>query len=554
MINSGSNKSSLWLLLLLFLVAVGPLALDFNFYYPDEVHYSDAAIAMVKSGDYLTPTTANGDFRFNKPVFTYWVLAASYQLLGIHPFSTRVLFLLAGLLLIIVVYRLALLVAKNKVTALLAALICATHVTFIMSSMRAIPDILLALFITLSAYGVAGMMQPGKRGSTKFLWYFYLGLALAFEVKGLPAVVFGFVSLLFLLLNPWHRFYVKQLVHWPSLLVAVALGSFWPVAMYIKHGDLFLNSFYADQVGVRFSFDLLKSLSNLLMAAVLFVALFFPWNLLLIKQKGRFDSLDKGQAVFLKFAFTWALTMVLLSVFLNPFYERYLLPVIPVGAVALALLISRSTNINLVVFRLVQTLIFTIGLVLWGLSLLLQWKIEFNWLLSLLICLLLGVLAYFTVKAFQRGVNFMRFGLSLLILPLLMWFITQQISFPNDGHQIANAITKQQLDKTVRIGFVGNFEVASKARVHLKGAYSLVNIDSLTVSSFNKFDVLIGNNSLKELADQQQLTISPVAVFWEEIPVADLLKNIFEGNYYAYKLHHASTYYWVEPKSSLMEK
>src|SRR5690606_24474451 len=117
------------------------------------------------------------------------------------------------------VYQIGKVTFSDRKVAYIACLITASHPVLIFSSTRSIPDILLALFITLSALGFAGLLKYGEQASKRFLWMIYVGLGLAFEVKGLPAAAFGGIGLLYLLLNPWKRISLPKLLYFPAILV-----------------------------------------------------------------------------------------------------------------------------------------------------------------------------------------------------------------------------------------------------------------------------------------------------------------------------------------------
>src|SRR5262245_45577504 len=54
---------------------------------------------MVLSRDYVNPSF-NGQPRFNKPVLSYWIVAASYKVLGVSVTSERIMIAIGTLLLI----------------------------------------------------------------------------------------------------------------------------------------------------------------------------------------------------------------------------------------------------------------------------------------------------------------------------------------------------------------------------------------------------------------------------------------------------------------------
>ena len=108
------QKKHIWIFIpLLFLLFSAPAALDYVFHYPDEKYYTDAVLQMMDHGDYLTPYSADGSYRFLKPIATYWVLMVSYKLFGISVLSSRLFFWLAGAMLVAITFFMAKSLTKN---------------------------------------------------------------------------------------------------------------------------------------------------------------------------------------------------------------------------------------------------------------------------------------------------------------------------------------------------------------------------------------------------------------------------------------------------------
>jgi 4-amino-4-deoxy-L-arabinose transferase-like glycosyltransferase len=103
------RKCLLWLLVLAggFFLLRCPVIGEYFDYHFDEHFYTNGALEMLKGGDYLTPHTADGELRFNKPPLTYWLVILGFKLFGVSPFSARLPFLLIGCVLIGLTYRLA---------------------------------------------------------------------------------------------------------------------------------------------------------------------------------------------------------------------------------------------------------------------------------------------------------------------------------------------------------------------------------------------------------------------------------------------------------------
>ncbi len=64
---------------------------------PDEVFYAQTAREMLATPSLLTPLLF-GQPQFEKPPLTYWLLAASFALLGEHPWTARLVPALFGVL------------------------------------------------------------------------------------------------------------------------------------------------------------------------------------------------------------------------------------------------------------------------------------------------------------------------------------------------------------------------------------------------------------------------------------------------------------------------
>src|SRR4051794_20138109 len=68
------------LLAFVFFILALPLLPLYSRYRGDEGLYTNAAMRMVNTGDYLTPYWADGKPRFNKPVLNYWLVAADFKI------------------------------------------------------------------------------------------------------------------------------------------------------------------------------------------------------------------------------------------------------------------------------------------------------------------------------------------------------------------------------------------------------------------------------------------------------------------------------------------
>lgn len=474
---SSAVISNPWVLLLLFCGLVGPFALDFHLHYPDEIYYRDAAVKMLQNGDYLTTYLGSGELRFKKPILTYWAVLAGFKLFGVHAFGSRIFFLLAGAATVGLTYLLGKVLFRDRKIAGLAALIAASNPILIFASTRSIPDVLLVLTLTVSALGFAGLLRDGEQAKKKFLWLLYLGLALAFEVKGLPAVALGGIGILYLGFNPWQRISWKKLLYLPALLVAIGIALFWFVAMWQLHGPVFLASFLEDQVGTRVTSRVVLVLQNGTVASLLLVGMFLPWAALAIsKVKSTVATTWKENPQFFAFVLLWGLAIVGMGALTSKFYERYLLPVAPVLAVWLAWMLIRGGGLDRAKgLKIAAAILLSLVALLFGVN---------AWLLGT------GSGDSWSFLYLALGILFLGYGvwallwnavlppkllaISMLVLFFLVTGITRLISLPHQGSQVAKAV--EDIGVVGPIGFAGNLHEGSKIRMSLGPAYDVIDL------------------------------------------------------------------------------
>ena len=184
---SGSHRSWALALIALFFALHLPILAGVTRGHPDEQYYTDAAIRMVQTGDYVTPHFADGTPRFNKPGLAYWLVAAGFHVLGINVLASRILFLIAGCLVIWFAYLTARTLFRDETAALGTVVLLVSNDELHSASVRATPDILLCLGITLGLWGFTRALFGGTR-SGRNLVLGYGGVGLAIAAKGMLGV------------------------------------------------------------------------------------------------------------------------------------------------------------------------------------------------------------------------------------------------------------------------------------------------------------------------------------------------------------------------------
>ena len=153
--------------------------------------YLQIAREMLRRHDFVTPTIDGIRF-FDKPPLMYWMAAGSMRLFGVHDWAGRLPLALGVLALLIAVYALGIRLFRTERAGLYAALALATSVGPYLYTRFYIPDILIALWMTLSVHlFLLALDRIQQERST--LWPtagFGAVMALDVLTKGLIGIVF----------------------------------------------------------------------------------------------------------------------------------------------------------------------------------------------------------------------------------------------------------------------------------------------------------------------------------------------------------------------------
>lgn len=334
-------------LIVVFFLAFLPLLPSASRYRGDERFFTNAAIRMVQTGDYLTPYYYDGRTRFRKPIFVYWVLAASYKIFGVGLLSSRLPFLIAGCLVIWLTYKISLSLFHRGNEALIAAIVIASNFTFFKTSIRSTTDIFQCLFISVSLYGFVNIIFNRDKTSANYV-FAYMGAALAIATKGalgIFPVIFSFVFCFFRKSNGIKQ---KELIDTKIMLISTVVALFWFAAIFYKHGDAAINNFFADQFSERFSLPKLYIVENIFKYLFAPVTEFLPWSFVLLlcfwRDKDITKSFFKEHKEKSLFIFGWYLTLFLVFSGGNIQRTRYLLPAYPLLSVLFSALMMKIIN------------------------------------------------------------------------------------------------------------------------------------------------------------------------------------------------------------------
>jgi 4-amino-4-deoxy-L-arabinose transferase-like glycosyltransferase len=312
----------------------------------DTVH-AEAAREMVLRNDWVTLHT-DGIRYLEKAPLMYWAVAASYEVFGIHDWSTRLPLMLGVLALLLATYALGTR-AYGERGGLCSAAVLATCLGPYIFTRFQIPDIVVGLWMALSAYFFLLSLEE-ERPSRWVCWGFAATCALNVLTKSLIGLVFPLGAIFLYLLLTGNFRHIFRLRLFSSTLVFLAIAAPWHILAALRNPSQgavrgFLWFYFVNEQFLRYvnkrvppGYDTVPLLIFWGLAA-LWLA---PWTVFLpqsLKQiplrwreiRGHLTSAQRASLFF----FLWVLVIVGFFSF-STRQEYYTIPAVP----ALALLIG----------------------------------------------------------------------------------------------------------------------------------------------------------------------------------------------------------------------
>lgn len=230
-------------IVLLYIVPLG----SYPLMEPDEGRYAEIPREMIASGNYITPMLNYVKY-FEKPVFLYWMNAASFHVFGQNEFAARIGTALCALAGAGVTAWLGTLMFGIHAGAL-AGIVLSTSLLYFAVGTINITDMALSFFLTLT---FAAFYAAQKTGNKRWYLAFYFGAAMAVLTKGLVGFVLpGAVILCFILLTRrWKLFYEPLYIPGILLFFAVVMPWFYLVC---RDNPDFFRFFFIQEHFLRYT-------------------------------------------------------------------------------------------------------------------------------------------------------------------------------------------------------------------------------------------------------------------------------------------------------------
>jgi 4-amino-4-deoxy-L-arabinose transferase-like glycosyltransferase len=201
---------------------------------PDEGFYVNAALGMIRSGDWAVPTLNGAPF-LDKPPLHYWGMAAGILALGRNEWGARAM---NALFFVATILILAALGSRlyGSATGRLAGLVYATSALPFFAANVLTPDTPLAACAAAAMYGYVRASDADSRGGSAPLWWLALGGAagLGLLAKGPAMGVFLAPAVVHFVVRRGWRGALGSPWSYAAVLVAIALGGSWYLFVGLK--------------------------------------------------------------------------------------------------------------------------------------------------------------------------------------------------------------------------------------------------------------------------------------------------------------------------------
>ena len=202
---------------------------------PDEGRYTNVALNMLDSGDWLNPRRNDEIGHWTKPPLTYWAIASSVMVFGTNTWAARLPAALSYLLCTWLAWRIAARLAPGSQQS--AAIVYATMLLPFGASQMITTDYLLSACIALAMWAFVEARFSATPHPRRWIALMWIALALAFVTKGPAGLLPLPVVLLFDFLMPGRRDH--RVLQWSGLVLFAVLALPWYVAVFHGNPGLF---------------------------------------------------------------------------------------------------------------------------------------------------------------------------------------------------------------------------------------------------------------------------------------------------------------------------
>jgi 4-amino-4-deoxy-L-arabinose transferase-like glycosyltransferase len=368
------------ILLLLLVAAVCPYFVglgDSSIWDANEAFYVETPREMLESGDFVSPTF-NYEPRLNKPILSYWIVAAFYSVFGISVGVQRLPIALGAMLLIASAFFLARAAhpstegsdSSGRIEAgLWAAIGLAITPRLLMFSRRIFIDIYIAMFmgLTLLFFALAERYPARRR---LFLLLMYVSVGLGVLTKGPVAAVLPAVVFLAYLLTRRELRRIREMMIPAGALIVLAIVVPWYAVLYMRQGWTSIGAFFLGENFARYTegYGVDSARGPLFYVPVLFSDS-FPWSSFLFAsaladwRARRSTAPDERMTRLRTLLWLWVIVIVAFFSLSAAKQDLYIFPIVPAVAALAGVVIARGLSQEPRASRAIRITAATVGII-----------------------------------------------------------------------------------------------------------------------------------------------------------------------------------------------
>ena len=350
---------------------------DSSIWDANEAFYVETPREMLESGDFVSPTF-NYEPRLNKPVLSYWVVAAFYSLFGVSVEVQRLSIALGAMLLIASAFFLARAAhpstegsdSSGRIEAgLWAAVGLAITPRLLMFSRRIFIDIYISMFmgLTLLFFALAERYPARRR---LFLLLMYVAIGLGVLTKGPVAVVVPAIVFFAYLLVRRELPRTREMFMPLGAAVVLAIVVPWYAVLYVRYGWTYIGSFLLGENLARYTegYGVDSVRGPLFYLPVLFSDS-FPWSAFLIAsaiaelRSRRSTAPDERMTRLRTLLWLWIGGIVVFFSLSAAKQDLYIFPIVPAVAALAGVVIARGLKQEARASRAIRITSVTVGIV-----------------------------------------------------------------------------------------------------------------------------------------------------------------------------------------------
>lgn len=338
-----ADRRQFWWLMLIALLVLGA-GIGLRDPWPsDEPRFTLVARHMVESGDWLFPHRGN-ELYSDKPPMLMWLEAGAYQLLGNWRIAFLLPSLLAGLITLVLTWDLGRRLWNPRVGLLAAAAVLVSF-QFVYQVKRAQIDPLVMMWITLANWGLLLHMLRGPNWRAYWLGCFAAGLGVITKGVGVLALLL-FVPYLWARARHWNGLPNTGggAVRWAggALAFGAAIALWLLPMLWLAHSrgapeyDAYVNDILLRQTAKRYGGSVGGHAQPFWYYLPVLVLHFFPLSLAYLGAWRSWFEGWKARDARLLLLLGWCLLVVFFFSLAGGKREVYLMPILPLLALALA--------------------------------------------------------------------------------------------------------------------------------------------------------------------------------------------------------------------------